>query len=270
MDVTQALKDTENSLRDFIGTILSKIKGEKWIESCGVSAQRIEQWKSRQQEDMKKSKLSGIYEERLIYYADFYDILTILSGNWNGPFADAFGKLRNMEVWLEEMGKLRDPDAHRRELLPHQKHLILGLSGEIRTKIIRYRSRMETSEDFYPGIDVVRDSLGNTGHPGSSRGVGGQDHVWAKNKLRIGDKIDFVISAADPLGDEIEYKIIRCQSNFTSDWQKVNVFSWTVTREDIGVNSAIFFKIRSSREFHALNDYDDSVCFHYEVLPISR
>ena len=33
-----------------------------------------------------------------------------------------------MEVWLNELEALRDADAHRRELLPHQKHLALGRS----------------------------------------------------------------------------------------------------------------------------------------------
>ncbi|MDX6501365.1 MAG: hypothetical protein QOG23_4625 [Blastocatellia bacterium] len=37
MDITQALKDTENSLRDFIAATLRKAFGKTWIERCGVS-----------------------------------------------------------------------------------------------------------------------------------------------------------------------------------------------------------------------------------------
>ena len=37
MDVTQALKDTENSLRDFISFILHNDLGPDWIEKCGAS-----------------------------------------------------------------------------------------------------------------------------------------------------------------------------------------------------------------------------------------
>jgi hypothetical protein len=45
-----------------------------------------------------------------------------------------------MDVFVSELGKLRDPDAHRRELLPHQKHLVYGIAGEVRTRITRYAS----------------------------------------------------------------------------------------------------------------------------------
>jgi len=41
-DITQALKDTENALRDFIAVILEKTLGKDWIDSCGVSSDRVE------------------------------------------------------------------------------------------------------------------------------------------------------------------------------------------------------------------------------------
>lgn len=41
-DVTQALKDTENALRDFIAVVLRAKLGESWLEYCGISAKKIE------------------------------------------------------------------------------------------------------------------------------------------------------------------------------------------------------------------------------------
>ena len=64
-----------------------------------------------------------------------------------------------MDVWLSTLEAFRNPDAHRRELLLHQKYLILGICSEIRLLIIRYRSKMETSEDYYPRIESIQDSL---------------------------------------------------------------------------------------------------------------
>src|SRR5690606_16955876 len=139
MDVTQALKDTENSLRDFISTCLSNRYGGEWIDKCGVSPERVKRWQERKGIEEKRQE-AGAIEERLLYYADFYDLRTILKKNWGLEFSKVFGEWKTMEVWLTEMEKLRDPDAHRRELLPHQKHLILGISGEIRTRLIKYRS----------------------------------------------------------------------------------------------------------------------------------
>jgi hypothetical protein len=120
MDVTQALKDTENSLRDFISDSLGRNLGQDWIDRCGVSPERIERWKERREVETKRQN-SGSVEERLLYYADFYDLKVILKKHWSGEFSTVFGDWKKMEVWLTELEKLRDPDAHRRELLPHQK-----------------------------------------------------------------------------------------------------------------------------------------------------
>ena len=70
MDITQSLKDTENALRDFIASVLTKKFGKDWISKCGVSEDRIEKWKEKQQTEKKRQE-AGVVEERLIYYADF-------------------------------------------------------------------------------------------------------------------------------------------------------------------------------------------------------
>ena len=78
MDVTQALKDTENSLWDFIAVVLQKAFGENWLDICGVSGERVDKWKERKNAEEKRQQ-SGVVEERLIYYADFYDLKMILN-----------------------------------------------------------------------------------------------------------------------------------------------------------------------------------------------
>jgi hypothetical protein len=119
MDLTQALKDTENSLRDFIASVLEKKIGGDWMSKCGVTAERLKQWQDRKTVEGKR-QTGGVVEPRLIYYADFYDIKTILEKNWD-KFSEAFGEWKTMRVYLNELETLRDPDAHRRELLPHQR-----------------------------------------------------------------------------------------------------------------------------------------------------
>ena len=112
-DITQALKDTENSLRDFISVVLGAKLGESWIEKCGVSSQKLEKWK-KHKADEEKRQLSGVVEQRLIYYANFDDLITVLEKHWQGEFSNAFGEWDRMEVFLKELKNLRDPDAHRR------------------------------------------------------------------------------------------------------------------------------------------------------------
>src|ERR1039458_2599362 len=115
MDVTQELKDTENLLRDFIESRLSQKLGKDWTLQCGVTPERLQQWEDRKQTEESRL-VSGRLEERLIYYADFYDLHTVLKKHWT-HFADVLGEWRVMDVFVTVLGKLRDPDAHRRELL---------------------------------------------------------------------------------------------------------------------------------------------------------
>lgn len=259
MDVTQALKDTENTLRDFIADVLRKKFGEGWVEKCGVSDDRINQWKARKAVEEKRQE-SGVVEERLIYYADFYDLKTILEKHWAGELSDAFGELKTMRVLLSEMEKLRDPDAHRRELLPHQKHLALGIAGEIRTRLIRYRSKQETSEDYFPRLESVRDSLGNIWTFGEHGKVTGM-------KLRVGDVIDYVVTASDPLGATLEYNISVGNTDLCA-WQESNVLAVKIAEFHVGRNVAVTLYIRSPRHYHATPyGFDDRVHFLYDVLP---
>jgi len=258
MDITQALKDTENSLRDFISNTLKVKFGDDWIDACGVTNERIERWKERKQAEEKRQQ-TGAVEERIIYYADFYDIRTILKKHWT-EFAPALGDLKTFEVWLNELEKLRDPDAHRRELLPHQKHLILGISGEIRTRLIRYRSAQETSEAHFPRIESVRDNLGN------SFVFGDFLMVDTKAVLYPGDTIDYAVTASDPLGEDLLYRV-GVGNRDLGPWQESNMLSVSFTESDIGVNVQVWVEVQSHRKYHAHSYGDDAVRFFYTVLP---
>jgi hypothetical protein len=264
-DVHQALKEVENSLRDFIARVLEREYGDEWIDECGVSADRIERWKERRVTEAKRQE-SGAVEERLLYYAHFYDLRTILHKNWSrsSAFSEALGKWKTIEVYLTELEKLRDPHAHQRELLPHQKHLIIGLSGEIRNRLIRYRSKMETGEDYYPRLEAIRDDLGNVWTPPSYDDYGHM--VVSEARLRPGDTVTWVVSASDPMDDPLQYNAGIIGGRETG-WQESNVLSLTFTEEDVRRMCDVNIYVRSPREYHAMGEYDDIRTFRYEVLP---
>lgn len=259
IDLTQTLKDTENSLRDFVASVLETQLGSDWMNRCGVTVDRLTRWQERKTLEEKR-QTGGVVEPRLIYYADFYDIKTILKKHW-GKFSEALGDWKTMEVFLSQLELLRDPDAHRRELLPHQKHLAVGIAGEIRSRIIRYRSKLETSEDYFPRIESVRDSLGNIW----TRDATGFWAFIAKQILRPGDVIDYVVTAGDPLGQALQYRMVPQKGS--SDWQDENAFSLPISQAHIGKQFDLNFEIRSPRSHHAQGNIDDFVTFYYTVLP---
>ena len=262
MDVTQALKDTENLLRDFIAFILSNNFGSDWEQKCGITEDRLDVWMNRKKVEDKRQE-AGVRDERLIYYADFYDLKTIFKKHWN-LFSNALGDFKTCEVWLSELEKLRDPDAHRRELLPHQKHLILGICGELRTKIARFRSSQNSSEAYYPRIEFAADNLGN------SWKIGENKTVYTDMTLKPGDFLEYIVTASDPFGEPILFKYTAGESviYMSEKWTSHNSFTFVVTEKHVGKSFYVPIYLKSSRKYHAYRDsYDDEISFCYEVLP---
>lgn len=262
IEATQAIRDVENLLRDFISGTLESSFGSNWTEKCGVTTERIEKWKQRKVNEQRR-QVSGVVEPRIIYYADFYDLENILKKHWE-KFSAALGDLKTVEVYLGELEKMRDAGAHGRDLLPHQKQLANGIAGEIRTRLIRYRSKQETSEDYFPRIESVRDNLGNVWTPETAYG---HNH-YTKHNLRPDDVLDFVVIASDPLGEELDYRI-SVGHDIPTAWQASNSFSVKVLESHISAMFSVELEIRSRRRYHALalSKYDDQVHFTYTVLP---
>ena len=264
-DVTQALRDAENALRDFIAATLERTQGREWLDSCGGTSDRIAIWTERKSVEQRRQE-AGVVDERLLYYADFFDLKTILKKHWSGDFSDALGEWKRFEAFFDELARLRDPDAHRRELLPHQQSLVVGISGDIRSRLVRWRSRRERVDDVFPRIESVRDSLGSMWTPATGSVI-----FRTEKTLRPGDQIDFVVTARDPEDLPLEYRLVLelFAVRFPDpQWQRSNLFSLTITDVHIG-NLHPELQIRSTREYHrnAAGGYDETVTFTYVVLP---
>jgi len=232
-----------------------------WIVQCGVSPERLQKWRERQAVEQKRQE-AGVVEERLIYYADFFDLRTIFRKHWGNVFSEPLGDWKTFEVYLTELEKLRDPEAHRRELLPHQKHLLIGIAGEIRNRIVRYRSKKETSEDCFPRIESVRESLGNIWTP-----VEGRELAFVRTgmTLRPGDELDFVITASDPEDLDLRFGIELMHQPIV--WGHESNIHVRILEEHIAQIFVVGIYITSPRNYHAHPHCDDWVEFAYQVLP---
>lgn len=258
IDVESELKILENSVRDIITFVLTKHFGSNWIDSLKISHDRISKWKERQ--TTEEARLKGnILEARIIYYSDFYDLKNIIDKHWENGFVEVFQDKKTVTIFLEEAEKLRDPNAHRRELFEYQKHLIKGISGEIRTRIMKYRGKKENPDDFFPVVEAVTDSLGNN----ISNSVYAQS-IQSGKVLKVGDTVEIIAYSTDPLGGEIEYSINRIGKK---TWTKNNKTTITFEKADIGRCCDIQIMVRSTRDFHAYSDFDDYVQIRYTVLP---
>lgn len=255
MDVRQILLDTESALRDFVTVIMKQQYGDDWIYQSGLSDDRLDIL-SKKQESASKTRISMQEENRVLNQSNLIDLKTIITRNWVGDFELCFGDLNTVGVYLSTLHRYYDSDANNRAMLTHQKHLILGISGFLRNRMVVYRSWKDGDKQGFPKIESVRDNLGNLWVPGKPR------KIKTGLSIRPGDNLEFVVTAKDPEERDLEYRI------FPNKWTSSNVLLTTITEKQISAQTIFHIGIRSSAKHHAFPlGYDDRVTFEYEVLP---
>lgn len=258
MNPHQDISNLENSIRDFLVDHLRRKYGDDYEKHFGVSSERIKIWNARFEEEGKKFPTTAI-EQRLIYYSDFYDLTTIIRKNWDiDAIRNCFEKFKKIEFYLEELEKYRNPTAHSRDFLKHQEYLIAGISGELRSKIAKYRNMEENVENYFPRIELVRDNYGNFWK------IGEEKHIFTKSVLKPGNVIEFTVTAIDPEDLPLSYYCSGLKENTPE-----NKLVVTLTDNEIGVKSPISIGIRSSREYRKIkgNQLDEWVTFYYDIIP---
>ena len=264
MDTSQSLKATENSLRDVISYVLQKQLGGAWLTLSGLSDERVAVWENRRLEEQRRL---GRSDPRLIYYADFYDLRSLLRKNWNNGLSAIFdAELREVEVLLSLLEELRNPDAHRRELLPYESQLALGISGKIRSQISLFYNKMQQSDSYFSRIETIQDNLGN------SWSVPTTKENQPNRLLRPGDVIEFNVTASDPQGHPILYAAYELLPPFQYSWSESGAFKFEITDEHISESFIFAFAVKSQRPYaatqhHVFGKCDQVKLVSYMVLP---
>jgi|JI6StandDraft_1071083.scaffolds.fasta_scaffold27332_1 hypothetical protein len=254
----QAIKDVENALRDFISIILHKKHGDNWIQDSGITPDGIKKLEEKRETERNKLGSANI-ETRLIYYSEIWDLARIIRAKWDSDFKDVFGDIKRIECYLDVymniLSTFRIASAHNRDLLSFQKHLVIGISGEIRNRLVTYRSKMETADDVFPRIESIVDNYNNIWTPG-------QGSLLCETELRKGDYLEFTIKATDPLGGKIFYAL-----HPPRDWKESNLIGFEIGDEHIGKPRYFTIAILSDREYHADQIVDQAVMIGYVILP---
>jgi hypothetical protein len=255
MEIARSLKDAENAVRDFIEYILERNMGENWTSECGIDNDKIDSWrklKAIAEADLVPTRS----DERLLFYAPLEDLQELITANWGGDLQAAFTERERLLTYLNILEEYRSPDLLRRELFVHQKHLVLGVTGELRARISAYRSLMELGKEGFPRIEYVKDSFGNLWVPGKPR------RVKTNITVKTGTRIEFIVQASDPEEQPIEYRI------YGDRWQTGNILFLEAADKHVKKQAQINITIRSSRKFHAYPlGYDDRVVFEYQIVP---
>jgi len=81
------------------------------------------------------------------------------------------------------------------------------------------------------------------------------------------DKLTFVVTATDPLGEALEYNFAS-RVNPEANWQESNIIEIVIEDKHIAKNQVFYVSIRSKRNYHANEYSDDLASFKYTILPV--
>lgn len=247
---TTMTKEYENILRRIINLKL----GTNDNSNFKISPDRIEKWKEKREIETKKYKGVNM-ENRIIYYSDFYDLKTIIVKNWEF-FKDVLIEKKKFEVYFDQVETFRNTITHGRDLLSYQEDLLNGITGDLKTSLVKYHNKNMNADDYFIKILKISDSLGNIWdlHSGS---IG----MITESVLRVGDYLELNIDAYDPKGREIEYEIYHKKFGFSN---KTGKFQITITEKMVG--NPLAFSITAETSNTEYPNKEQRI-IHYIVLP---
>lgn len=249
----ESISAAENALRDLIESELSSSLGADWLTNCGCTPERIAKWQETRTADQARRE-GAVVSDRLIYFSEFFDLKTIIDRNWQ-QFSGCLGDKQTFDLYMDKLNGFRNPRMHSRNLLPFERSLIDGMTGELRNKITIYRSGSGPDREFFPRIESITDSFGNVNMP---------NIATTPLILHPGDRVTYELKAWDPEGLPVTWQVL-----VSGTWTTVEgaVFDWHVTEGDIGDPKLVIFNLFSSRPYRKHPGYDEQAFLAYRVLP---
>ncbi|MCS3853342.1 hypothetical protein [Tsukamurella ocularis] len=266
----EALATCERALRQLMRVAYRESYKEDWIRKIASDVQRAA-WQDRRAVETRERASRGValLPTDELEYSQFFELRSIAEKHWE-PLSSALGAQKETMVLLKRFDRLRNPVAHSRELLPHERDLLSGIAGEIRNKVTIYMSSQDENGDYFPRIESICDSYGNTFDGGDPNFPGA---VEAGLKLRVGDVVEFACVGTDPSGRELQWSLehanmsTRAETEFARGSEATLV--WRVEPQHVRVRAAVVIKLSTvDAEYHRFSGFDQQVDWRFaSVLP---
>ena len=147
--VGDCITGTESELREFAATVLSGRRGADWENQDGVGWTPGErQDLAARREDERTRFRTREVSERLLHYTHLVELKALILRNWQ-DFSGPLGSKERVEGYLDRLNDLRIPTMHGRPLSAHEKHLALGICGELLEAVDRWRGGFNFSVARY-------------------------------------------------------------------------------------------------------------------------
>ena len=119
------IRKAERKIRQFIDLILTARYGPEWPRS--LMPDRAEEWEARRQIDARQ----GLKVYRLIEYADFPELASIIKDRWQDGFAGKAKKPSSVTKLIHALAPHRNYEFHSRPVTPEQLIAIVQLAFKI-------------------------------------------------------------------------------------------------------------------------------------------
>lgn len=256
MEPGQAIAIIETDLRRLIraamrneGNWLTRAFGEEAVAELGA----------RQLEESRRRSPAVVPSDPL-EYTHLYQLRTLINKNWQ-LFASPLGAKKDFDVLIGIVEDFRNAPAHSRELLPHERLLLEGIAGKIRTQVTNFVSTQSADAKHYPIIELVRDSFGNTAS--ESKQI-----VATGLTLQVGDVVTYQCRGWDSQGRELTWRwgVTSAISGPATTGTEVEI-QWVVKPEHVASFVHLEIQLLSNGQFHRHRFYDDEATFRYTVDP---
>ena len=265
MEPSAAIAVIETDLRHLVRVVLEKAHGSGWLAK-NLDAATVKKLKERLDEEQKRrapAKVSG----ELTAYTHLFELRKIIEKNWQ-EFSPALGEKKEFVVLMDKVADFRNAPAHSRELLPHERSLLDGIAGAVRTQVTTYVSSQDPDRRHYPIIESIRDSFGNGP---TSKSLESNPLVDTGLTLQVGAAVEFDARGWDPQGRDLTWR--WDVPSTTSDSPSVSGnevhFTWSPTEDNVGTGCFLIVEMLSSGRYHRGAGTDHHVYFRYRVEPLA-
>ena len=263
MEASAAITVIETDLRHLVRVVLEKSHGSDWLAK-NFDAATVEELQERLEAERKR-RAPGKVPSELTAYTHLYELRKVIEKNWQ-EFSSALGEKKEFVVLIDKVEDFRNAPAHSRELLPHERSLLDGIAGTVRTQVTTYVSSQDSDKRHYPIIESIRDSFGN--EP-TSESLASNPMVDTGLTLQVGDVVEFDARGWDPQGRDLTWRwgVPQTHSDSPSVLGNDVHFAWSPTEDDVHQYCFLTVEMLSSGRYHRSAGIDHYVTFRYSVEP---
>ena len=244
-----------NSIDASLRVLIYEILGERWINGSGVDIDALRE-KRKVEEASRKG---AIVDQNLLAYTELYQLQIIVQKNWV-RFKPTFGEKSRFDAFFDRAEHFRNAIMHNREILPFERDLLSGISGELRNLIAISRSSVDPDRKHYPVVESTIDSFGNE----MSFYVGiNQPSV----RLQVGSEVEFTCRAWDASARELSWALLIDDVVISEAIGNRVVLTWPVADVHVSENTFLYIRMSSNGRYHRFKNWDASIIVRYAVEP---